>query len=151
MSGTLHVFAHNVWTTILSSVTPNHVKPWKTTKIGTSQCDPHTSFEFTNHSLVLNKACMFGSGLFQFLKTCFQTQLPMWHLTKVPISYLFNIQVPTIMNKIKATSNSEDDNKTNLESKAAKVEYFCKESVKLLTNCNSNESFISKTLRPRHS
>jgi hypothetical protein len=94
---------------------------------------------------------MFGSGLFKFLKMCFQTQLHMWHLTKVPISYSFNIQVPTIMNEINANSDSEDGDRTNLESEAAKVEYFCKESVKLLTNCNSNESFINKTLRPRHS
>jgi hypothetical protein len=63
---------------------------------------------------------MFGSGLFQFFKMCFQTQLHMWHLTKVPISYLFNIQVPTIMNEIKATSDSDDGHKTNLESEAAK-------------------------------
>jgi hypothetical protein len=75
----------------------------------------------------------------------------MWHLTKVPISYLFNIQIPTIMNEIKATSDSEDCDKTKLESESAKVEYFCKESVYLLTNCNSNDSFINKTLRPRHS
>ncbi len=54
-----------------------------------------------------------------------------------------------IMNEIEATSDSEDSDKTNLESEAAKVEYFCKESVKLLTNCNNNESFINKTLRPR--
>jgi hypothetical protein len=55
------------------------------------------------------------------------------------------------MNGIKATSHSEDGDETNLESEAAKVEYFCKESVKLLTNCNSNKSFINKTLRSRHS
>ncbi len=55
------------------------------------------------------------------------------------------------MNEIDATSDSKDGDETNLESEAAKVEYFCKESVKLLTNCNSNESFINKTLRPRHS
>jgi hypothetical protein len=30
MLGTLHVFAHNVWTTILSSATPNHVKLYNT-------------------------------------------------------------------------------------------------------------------------
>jgi hypothetical protein len=82
---------------------------------------------------------------------CFQTQLHRWHLTKVPISYLFNIQVPTIMNEIKATSDSEDCDKTNLESESAKVQYFCKESVKLVTNSNSNESLINKTLRPRDS
>ncbi len=52
-----------------------------TTKIGTSQFDQGTSFEFTNHSLVLYRACMFGSGLFQCLKMCFQTQLHMLHLT----------------------------------------------------------------------
>jgi hypothetical protein len=55
------------------------------------------------------------------------------------------------MNEIKATSDSEDFDKTNLDSESAKVEYFCKESVKLLTNCNSNESLINKILRPRQS
>jgi len=69
---------------------------------------------------------MFGSGLFQFLKMCFQTQLCKWHLTKVPICYSFNIQVPTIMNEIEATSDSEGGDETNLESEAAKVDSFVK-------------------------
>jgi len=33
MRGTLHVFAHVEWTTILSSATPNHVKPWRLLKL----------------------------------------------------------------------------------------------------------------------
>jgi hypothetical protein len=44
----------------------------------------------------------------------------MWNLTKVRISYLFNIQVPTIMNENKATSDSDEGHKTNFESEAAK-------------------------------
>ncbi len=48
------------------------------------------------------------------------------------------------MNEIEAALDSEDDGETDLESEAAKLEYFCKESVKLLRNCNSDENLSIK-------
>jgi hypothetical protein len=47
----------------------------KTTKIRTSQCHQGISFEFTNHSLVLYRACMFGKWPIPILKNVFSNSI----------------------------------------------------------------------------
>jgi hypothetical protein len=73
-----------------------------TTKIETSQCDQGTSFEFTNYSLVSIQGLHVWQWPIPMFKNVFSNSIT--HVTlnfrKVLISYLFNIQVCTIMNEI---------------------------------------------------